>query len=105
MPGGCSWTKNWLTFDNSYYSRIIQHIDGTKQTDERGNHIQNNEGDYLLCLPVDQALFTCPEFHPYFMKYANDQEVFFEDYKIAHKKMSELGCKFDPSAGFTLPDN
>ena len=21
MAGGCPWTKNWLTFDNSYFSR------------------------------------------------------------------------------------
>lgn len=25
MPGGCSWTKNWLTFDNSYYTILHTH--------------------------------------------------------------------------------
>ena len=23
LPGGCSWTKNWLQFDNSYYRRCL----------------------------------------------------------------------------------
>jgi len=25
MAGGCSWTKNWLTFDNSYYELGMQY--------------------------------------------------------------------------------
>lgn len=27
MPGGCSWTKNWLTFDNSYYCNAFAGAD------------------------------------------------------------------------------
>ncbi len=27
MPGGCSWTKNWLTFDNSYYRNAFAGTD------------------------------------------------------------------------------
>ena len=33
MPGGCSWTRNWLTFDNSYYT--ILH---TNQSKRSANH-------------------------------------------------------------------
>jgi hypothetical protein len=32
----------------------------------------------------------------YAEKYAEDQELFFKDYVLAHKKLSELGAKFDP---------
>lgn len=28
--------------------------------------------------------------------YAEDEKAFFQDYAIAHKRLSELGSKFDP---------
>jgi len=31
------------------------------------------------------------------------KEAFFEAYARAHKKLSELGSKFEPAEGFTLP--
>ena len=54
-------------------------------------------------LPSDQALYDCPEFRPYLLKYADDNEAFFEDYAKAHKKMSELGSQFSPRDGFQIP--
>ena len=53
----------------------------------------------LLWLPTDDALFKCPEFKFYFEQYAHDQKLFFSDYSSVHKKMSELGAKFDPPCG------
>lgn len=85
MPGGCSWTKNWLHFDNSYFKRITS-----------SNEANDPE---LLWLPTDQALYDCPEFRPYFLKYSSDQSLFFHDYAIAHKKMSELGSSFTLFSG------
>ena len=32
----------------------------------------------------------------YAEKYAEDQAAFFADYAAAHKRLSELGAKFDP---------
>eukprot|EP00428_Durinskia_dybowskii_P062488 CAMPEP_0170381768 /NCGR_PEP_ID=MMETSP0117_2-20130122/14584_1 /TAXON_ID=400756 /ORGANISM="Durinskia baltica, Strain CSIRO CS-38" /LENGTH=325 /DNA_ID=CAMNT_0010637359 /DNA_START=254 /DNA_END=1231 /DNA_ORIENTATION=+ len=79
MAGGCSWTRNWLQFDNSYFRRIQEDTSDSSQ---------------LLWLPTDQALYDCPEFRPYFLKYARSQDAFFVDYAAAHVKMSELGAKF-----------
>jgi L-ascorbate peroxidase len=79
VVAGCSWTRNWLQFDNSYYKRLEE--DGA-------------DSAQLLWLPTDQALFDCPEFRPYFLKYAHSQEAFFADYAAAHKKMSEMGARF-----------
>ncbi len=91
MPGGCSWTRNWLTFDNSYYkiglSREISDVS------------TSNTYEGLLWLPTDEALKESPEFKTYFRKYAQDQSAFFRDYSVAHKKMSELGVKY----GFDKP--
>lgn len=92
MSGGCSWTKKWLQFDNSYYHS--PHIDTMNG--------QQEDCQYLLWLPTDQAIFESPEFKPYFQKYAQDELLFFKEYKLAHKKMSELGAKFYPSEGIHL---
>jgi len=87
MAGGKSWTENWLQFDNSYYKRYL-----------------NPNDPELLWLPSDQALFDCIEFRPLLLKYANDEQTFFQDYAISHKKMSELGSRFYPDGGFELTD-
>ena len=76
---GCSWTRKWLQFDNSYFQRAAE---------------DSADAAQLLWLPTDQALYDSPEFRPYFVRYMNSQEDFFADYAAAHKKMSELGAKF-----------
>lgn len=86
MVGGAAWTKNWLTFDNSYFSDYK-----TSDTDPD-----------LLWFPTDTALHTDPGFKPAFDLYAKDQAAFFKDYAAAHKKLSELGAKFDPPQGLKL---
>jgi len=84
MPGGKSWTKAWLKFDNSYYKE----------------YAENNKD--LLWLPTDRALHEDPEFKKTFVLYKDDQAAFFEGYSAAHKKLSELGSKFEPSEGIFI---
>lgn len=60
--------------------------------------------DELLWLPTDDALLTNPELKKYFVQYAENQDLFFEDYTKAHAKMSELGSKFEPKAGIFLEE-
>eukprot|EP00490_Sorites_sp_Unknown_P026385 CAMPEP_0114654862 /NCGR_PEP_ID=MMETSP0191-20121206/10725_1 /TAXON_ID=126664 /ORGANISM="Sorites sp." /LENGTH=319 /DNA_ID=CAMNT_0001870415 /DNA_START=76 /DNA_END=1035 /DNA_ORIENTATION=- len=86
MVGGAAWTKNWLTFDNSYFSQYKEALND----------------DNLVYLPTDECLSTDPEFKKYFDKYAADQAAFFADYASAHKKLSELGCKWEPAGGFKI---
>lgn len=78
MAGGAAWTKNWLTFDNSYYTKYKEAI----------------ADEHLLWFPTDTALHEDPKFKVYFDKYAADQKAFFADYAKAHKKLSELGCEW-----------
>jgi len=42
------------------------------------------------------------EFTTWYKKYAEDQDLFFEHYAAAHKKLSELGSKFQPENGFRI---
>lgn len=105
MAGGSSWTENWLTFDNSYFKRNPQMEMGANKTsglDITINEVDDNSKttsprtnqNELLWLPTDEALRKSPEFRSYFHQYAIDQDLFFQDYALAHKKMSELGAKF-----------
>jgi L-ascorbate peroxidase len=85
-PGGQSWTEQFFVFDNSYF-KIMP--DPTADED-------------LLKLKTDVAVFDDENFRPYAEKFRDDQDAFFESYAKAHKKLSELGSKFDPPEGITL---
>lgn len=82
--GGRSWTKDWTKFDNSYFA------DMPKLDPE------------CIAFPTDRVLMTDPAFKPHFELFAKDQAAFFEAYKVSHKKLSELGSKFEPAGGITL---
>lgn len=75
--GGSAWTSNWLTFDNSYFANVKERSDPE-----------------LLVLDTDRALFDDEKFRPFADKYAADQDSFFHDYALAHKKLSEQGSKW-----------
>ncbi|OEL34066.1 L-ascorbate peroxidase 1, cytosolic, partial [Dichanthelium oligosanthes] len=45
----------------------------------------------LLQLPSDKTLLSDPVFRPLVEKYAADEKAFFDDYKEAHLRLSELG--------------
>ncbi|CAN4107363.1 unnamed protein product [Withania somnifera] len=74
------WTKEPLKFDNSYFVELLK-----------------GESEGLLKLPTDIALLDDPEFRFYVELYTKDEDAFFRDYAISHKKLSELG--FTPSSG------
>lgn len=86
VPGGKSWTEKWMCFDNSYFQRA---------------HAADVDED-LLRLQTDRAISESPEFMPYSKIYAADQSVFFADYSRAHRKMSELGSRFNPLEGLYI---
>jgi len=82
--GGRSWTKNWLKFDNSYFTDM-------EKADPQ-----------VVTFPTDAVLMTDPGFKPHFDTFKASQENFFAAYAQSHKKLSELGAKFDPPAGITV---
>lgn len=84
MPGGKSWTKKWLKFDNSYFTDYIE------------------KDPNLVWFATDRALHTDENFRPFFVKYKEDESAFFQDYAEAHKMLSELGSKFEPESGIVI---
>lgn len=85
-PGGSSWTANFLVFDNSYYTTLDD----------------PNADPELLKLSSDKAVFKDKDFRPFAEKFRDSQDAFFESYAKAHKKLSELGSKFEPAEGIAL---
>jgi len=85
-PGGSSWTDKWLIFDNSYF---------TIMPDEKADK-------ELLKLTSDKVVFTDAGFKPFAEKFGASQDDFFASYAVAHKKLSELGSKFEPAEGISI---
>ncbi|CAM6094347.1 unnamed protein product [Calypogeia fissa] len=69
-----AWTREPLKFDNSYFVELLK-----------------GESEGLLQLPSDKALLEDPKFRPHVEAYAKDEDLFFQEYAAAHKKLSELG--------------
>lgn len=86
QPGGQSWTEKFLVFDNSYFTTLDD----------------PNADEDLLKMSSDRAVYTDDGFRPFAEKFRDDQDAFFESYSKAHKKLSELGSKFEPKEGITL---
>ncbi|KDP24002.1 hypothetical protein JCGZ_25390 [Jatropha curcas] len=72
-----AWTKDPLKFDNSYFKELLK----------------GDDSEGLLKLPTDKALVEDPKFRSYVELYAKDEDAFFADYAMSHKKLSELGFK------------
>lgn len=77
--GGASWTKDWLSFSNDYFVNLQSECKDPE----------------LLVLDTDACLFTDDAFKVFAEKYAASNEEFFADYAASHKKLSELGAKFE----------
>lgn len=88
LPGGQSWTRHWLLFDNSYFSALLAPA-GARDP-------------LLLRLETDDALASDPGFAPHARRYAADQATFFADYAAAHAKLAELGSAFAPAGGVAI---
>jgi adenylate cyclase len=70
---GSPFTDTWLKFTNAYYKLLL--------CGDKCGHM----------LPTDRALVTDPECKEYVERYANDQNVFFEDFANAYRRLTLLG--------------
>jgi L-ascorbate peroxidase len=90
-PGGSSWTPNFLVFDNSYFLVTKEHVTNAAVADPA-----------LLSMATDKAVFVDDTFRPFAERFRDSQDDFFQAYAAAHKKLSELGSKFDPPEGIMM---
>jgi catalase (peroxidase I) len=89
------------TFDNSYFVQLLKYeadqsgdcdywhkTPAEREGPNGGCHVGPNQ---LLQLPTDRALLRDPEMRSHVIRFALDQDAFFEQYAASIKKMSELG--------------
>ena len=81
-PGGTSWTPDFQTFNNSYFTETKKAVDGSGDPE-------------LLVLDTDKCIFEDSSFKPFAEKYAASQADFFKDYAAAHVKLAELGAVWE----------
>lgn len=67
------WTMNPYLFDNTYYKEVL------------------NPNSKYLKTNMETGMVSDPKMKEQMEMYAQDQEKFFEDYAVAHQKMSEWG--------------
>jgi len=80
-------TPQFLVFDNSYFKIVSDADEGDRE---------------LLKMSSDRAIFEDDGFRPHAERFRDSQDAFFESYAKAHKRLSELGSKFEPEEGITL---
>lgn len=73
-----------LTFDNQYYSSLLD-----KPWENKADDMA-----VMIGLPSDHVLPDDPTCRPYIERYANDQDAFHEDFKAAYLKLTSLGAQW-----------
>lgn len=85
------WTRNALQFDNTYYSNLLDLEWQPRKWDGKLQY-EDTKTQKLMMLPADMALRSDPEFRKFAEMYADDQQIFFDDFAQAFAKLCNLGC-------------
>ena len=83
-PGGSSWCREWLKWDNEYFVNLKKRADEMSSADPE-----------LLVLDTDACLFEDAGFKVHAERYAADPKAFDAEYAAAHAKLSELGAEWE----------
>lgn len=86
------WTRAPTTFSNLYFTEL-RDTKWSKRKWSGPEQYENPEKD-LMMLPTDIALWKDKTFREWVLKYADDEELFFQDFAAAFSKLLELGVKF-----------
>ncbi|KAG5748359.1 hypothetical protein H9Q69_004902 [Fusarium xylarioides] len=103
------WVNNPTRFSNQYFRLLLSEKWTEKTVPESGvvqfSSVDDDTEEELMMLPTDMALTTDPEFSKYVRLYAEDKELFFNDFKAAFAKLLELGIARDAEGNITNSDN
>ncbi|KAF5829755.1 L-ascorbate peroxidase [Dunaliella salina] len=64
--------------------------------------VKEKRDNDLIVMDTDRVIFEDEGFKPWAEKYAADEAAFFNDYAVAHKKLSELGVEWEEGAPVTI---
>ncbi|KAI1458675.1 heme peroxidase [Annulohypoxylon moriforme] len=112
------WVNNPTRFSNQYFrlllanekewrrktlgNGVVQFVysEDVEEGEEEGEKMEE-----LMMLPTDMSLLSDPEFRPWVKKYAEDKELFFEDFAKVFAKLLELGIKRDADGTVVNKEN
>jgi hypothetical protein len=86
------WTRTPLTFNNSYFSLLLNLDWQPRKWDGPLQYEAVSGGWNLMMLPTDMVIRDDPAFLTYAQKYADDQDLWFKDFASAFSKLISLGC-------------
>ncbi len=87
------WTFSPITLTNDFYRLLLD--EAWHERDWKGpRQFQDDETKTLMMLPTDMALVVDGAFKGHAERYAEDQEVFFEEFAVVLVKLFELGVPF-----------
>jgi len=103
-----AWVHNPTRFSNQYF-RLIRTLTWKKTKLPSGieqfmNYDEDTETE-LMMLPTDMALNEDPAFKPWVEKYANNKDLFFQDFAEVFAKLTELGIDRDSEGKIMNADN
>lgn len=95
------WVNNPTRFSNQFFKLLLK-LEWSEVTLENGvrqfvyHDPDLEEGEEkLMMLPTDIALITDPSFNEWVKKYAEDKDLFFDDFSKVFAKLVELGIRRD----------
>jgi len=97
------WTRNPLKFDNAFFKNLMFMDWKPRQWDGPLQYEDVLTGE-LMMLPTDLCLKTDPQFRVWAEKYANDEQLFFNDFAAAFSKLLHLGAPSHPAPVLTEVD-
>jgi len=102
------WVNAPTRFSNQYF-RMLKNMDWKKKTLPSGVeqyvYVDEDLEDELMMLPTDVALLQDRAFAPFVHKYAEDKELFFDDFSKVFARLLELGIDRDEAGKITNADN
>jgi cytochrome c peroxidase len=104
-----AWVNNPTRFSNQYF-KLMAGLEWTRKTVPQSgvqqfvNYDEDSETE-LMMLPTDMALLSDEQFAVHVRRYAEDKEVFFQDFAKVFAKLIELGIQRDAEGRITNADN
>ena len=89
------WTQNKGTFNNEYFRNLINEVWTETNTSPNGNPVPRqfrNADNTLMMLPTDMFLIQDQNLRNIVEEYANDEQLFFQDFSNAFAKLMRKGC-------------
>ena len=91
------WSRSPTTFSNQYFIFLRDEVWTEKKWDGPRQFENSKTGSDLMMLPTDIALLKDKSMNEWVQKYADNEELFFNDFASAFSKLLELGVSFHAS--------